>query len=204
MIFYLRSFKVKNISFSSIFGSVSILVATTLGIIVFNESIHPLKFVGILLVLCAIVMLNYRNVHLERNHFFSLISGLIFGICYTLDKSILQSVSTLVYMFWTFLFAALFGFLLQPKNIIDSVRGKKLSAYKLVVLSGTCYFLYNVCTFSAYRFGGEVGRVDAINNTAVFFFILFEYFILSHKIAVRRKIVAAVIAYVGVAILGFF
>jgi drug/metabolite transporter (DMT)-like permease len=47
MIFYLRSFKVQNISFSQIFFSLSVIVSTTLGIVLFKESVSPLKLLGI-------------------------------------------------------------------------------------------------------------------------------------------------------------
>lgn len=204
MVFYLRSFKVKNISYSSIFGSFSVVVSTALGIMVFGESTDPMKFIGILFILVAIVLVNYRNVHLEKNHFYSLLSGALFGICFTLDKSILQSVSTPVYMFWTFLGASLFGFLFHPKSVLTSLKGKGFEAYRLIIVSGLCYFAYNALTFTAYTIGGEVGKVDAINNTTVFWIILFEYFILMHKVSIKKKLAAAILAYIGVALLGFF
>ena len=72
MILYLKSFKVKNISISVIFISSSIIVSTFLGIIFFSESLDSLKFLGIALVLMAIVVVNYKNVTLEKNHLFGL------------------------------------------------------------------------------------------------------------------------------------
>jgi drug/metabolite transporter (DMT)-like permease len=204
MIFYLRSFKVKNISYSSIFGSISVVVSTTLGIMVFQEGTQLVKFLGILLILFAIIALNYKNVHLEKNHFYSLLSGMLFGICVTFDKSILQEISTPVYMFWVFLFGALFGFLARPMSVIRSVKGKSFGSYRLIAFSGICYFIFNLLTFSAYVVGGEVGKVDAINNTTVFWIILFEYFILTHAAAIKRKLAVAAVAYTGIVLLGFF
>lgn len=204
MRFYLRSFKVKSISFSAIFGSISVVVSTVLGIIFFQETTHVMKFIGIALVLSAIVLLNYRNVHLERNHFYSLLSGIIFGVCFTLDKSIVTVLPLWVFVFWNFLIVSLIGFLMNAKHIVTAVKGKPLSAYKLIIVSGIAYFIYNLCTFSAYQVGGEVGKVDAINNTAVFFIIAFEYLILMHKMSIKRKVFAAIIAYIGIALLGLF
>jgi drug/metabolite transporter (DMT)-like permease len=84
MIFYLKSFKVKNISFSAIFVSCSVIVSTALGIIFLNESWHILKFIGIALILLAIFFLNYKNVGVEKNNYYGLAAGLMFGISYTL------------------------------------------------------------------------------------------------------------------------
>ncbi len=47
MILYLRSFKVKNISLTVVFGSASVVVSTTLGIIFSKKGFHIIKLVGI-------------------------------------------------------------------------------------------------------------------------------------------------------------
>src|SRR5258708_1311231 len=160
MIFYLRSFKVKNISFSTIFASVSVPIATFLGIVFFNESTSLTKFLGIVLILLSIISLNLRNTSLEKNHFFGLLAGVMFGVAYTLDKSILQTVSPLIYIFWAFFLVSFWGFLLIPKQVIKSVKNRPSSALIPIAISGIGYFFYNFFTFNAYKLGGEVGRVD--------------------------------------------
>lgn len=202
MVFYLRSFKVRNISFSAIFISGSVVITTTMGIIFFDEGIYATKFVGIALVLLAIILLNWRNSSLEKNHYYGLLAGALFGVTYVLDKSIVGKIEPLVYIFWAFFLVAFFGFLMNPKGVIDSVRGKTLRAFKPVVFSGLGYFFYNLFTFYAYRQGGEVGKVDAINNTQVFLIILFEILILKRTRSIALKIITACLAVAGVVILG--
>ncbi len=203
MIFYLRSFKVKNISISAIFVSFSTVISTSLGIIFFHESLDPPKFLGIGLILGAIISLNLKNIHLEKNHFYGLLAGIMFGVTYSLDKSILiTGIHPLIYVFWAFMLVPVFGFLFSIKEVITNLQGKKLTDFKSIYISGFGYFIYNLCTFFAYRLGGEVGRIDAINNSQIFLIILFEYFILKHQDALLRKIVTAAIAYTGVVILG--
>jgi drug/metabolite transporter (DMT)-like permease len=203
MIFYLKSFKVKNISISAIFVSFSAIVSTFLGIIFFAESTSVVKFFGIFLILMAIIMANYKNVILEKNHWYGLVAGCIFGICYTFDKSIILDIHPLVYIFWTFSMIAVWGFLLGTKRVVRSLKDKKLNAYKPIFISGVGYFLYNFFTFTAYRLGGEVGRIDAINNSQIFLIILFEFFILKHTQGTMRKILSAGLAVAGVLMLGF-
>ncbi len=203
MLFYLKSFKVKNISISTIFTSLSAIVSTTLGIIFFSESTHFLKFVGIGLVLVAIVVANYKNSILEKNHFYALVAGLFFGILYALDKSIVADIHPLVYIFWSFAMIAVWGFILGGKSVVGSLKGKELSSLKPIAISGVGYFLYNFFTFTAYTFGGEVGRVDAINNAQIFLIIIFEFFILKHTKGTARKLLSAGLAIAGILILGF-
>jgi drug/metabolite transporter (DMT)-like permease len=203
MVFYLKSFKVKNISLSVIFVSLSAIVSTSLGIIIFSESASYGKFLGIASILVAIAIANYKNAILEKNHWYGLAAGAIFGIAYTFDKSIVADIHPLVYIFWSFSMVSAWGFALGSKLVIDSVRGKKLEAYGPIVLSGAGYFLYNFFTFTAYRFGGEVGRIDAINNSEVFLIILFEFFVLRHTKGTVIKMLSAGLAIVGIIVLGW-
>jgi len=202
MVFYLKSFKVKNISISAIFVSFSAIVSTTLGIIFFSESVNPMKFVGIVLILIAIISANLKNPVLEKNHFYGLLAGLIFGVGYTLDKAIVSDTHPLVYIFWAFMMIAAWGFFLGNKSVINSIKDKKLISHKPIVISAIGYFLYNFFTFTAYTYGGEVGRIDAINNSQVFLIILFEFFILKHTEGTARKLLSAGLAVAGIFILG--
>ncbi len=203
-VFYLRSFKVENISLSGIFGSLSIVVSTILGIYFFNESVTGMKFLGIGLIIIAIFSLNFRNAVLEKNHFLGLLSGALFGICYTIDKGLVETIPPIVYIFWNFLFLSFFAFIANPKEVISSARGNISGVYKLIIFSGIFYLLYNIFTFTAYTVGGEVGKVDAINYGQVFLIILFEYIVLKHRSSLGRKLVAAAMAFAGIFILGVY
>ena len=204
MIFYLRSFKVNNISFSSILVSISVVVSTLIGILWFGESVTFTKFTGIFLILVAIIGVNYKNIHIEPNHKWGLIAGIMFGMTYSLDKLIVNKIQPLVYIFWGFMFVSLFGFLQGPKKIIENIKKSEIRDYLPIFISGLGYFVYNMCTFYAYRLGGEVGRIDAINNSQIFLLILFEYIIFKHTRGVARKIIFAGVAFTGVYILGNF
>lgn len=203
-LFYAKSFQVKNISVSSIFGSLSIVVSTCLGIYFYNEGTHFIKFVGIAAILVSIVILNIRNAALEKNHFYGLAAGALYGLCYVLDKGNVQSITPPVYVFWLFLFTAFFVFIFNPKEVIVSIRDESFPTFKIIVLSSIGFLLYNLLTFMAYTTGGEVGKVDAINNSQVFLIIIFEYFILRQKTSIGRKLLAAAIAFGGVLILGLY
>ncbi len=201
--FYLKSFRVENISYSSIFVSLSAIVSTTLGIIFFNEGVSLIKFIGIGLVLISVISLNISNGAIEKNHLYGLLAGTCFGIMYTLDKSIVTRTHPVLYIFWAFFLVSLLGFFLNAKNTIATVKTLKLNDFLPVFVSGFGYLIYNFCTFIAYNLGGEVGKIDAINNSQIFLIILVEFFIFKQKEGIKRKLITAVIAFTGVAILGY-
>ena len=202
MVLYLKSFKVKNISFSAILISSSAIISTFLGILFFSESVTGLKFFGIFLILAAVVVVNFKNADIEKNHIFGLFAGLIFGVAFTIDKRLMQDIPPLVYIFWSFPLISIWGLSFGYKKVTCSIKGKKFSAYKPIAISEIGYLLFNIATFSAYHAGGEVGRVDAINTTYIFIIILFEYFFLKSKSGVKRKLIATFLAFLGILSLG--
>ena len=162
-----------------------------------------LKFLGIGLILVAIILINYKKAIIEKNHFYGLLAGFIFGINYTIDKSIVLDVEPLVYMFWLFLMISIWGLVFSGKSIAKILKDKKTIPFKSIIISGLGYVLFNLFTFIAYRNGGEVGRIDAINNSEVFLIILFEFFVMKHTEGTMRKLLSAGLAIVGIFILGW-
>jgi len=131
-----------------------------------------------------------------------LLAGLIFGLNYTLDKSLILDIHPLVYMFWLFSAIPILLFIFGSKSVLLSFKNKKIGAYKPIVISGLSYIIFNFLTFYAYRVGGEVGRVDAINNSEIFLIILFEFFVLKHTQGTIRKLFSASLAIAGIVMLG--
>ncbi len=202
MVWYLSSFRVKNISISTIFVSFSAVVATAIGILAFQESTSAFKFIGIACVLGAIIVLNLRNISVERNHLYGLLAGIGFGISNAMDKSLTLMIHPFVYIAVGFTITAFFGFLQKPSEILDAIKKSHRQDYLPIIVSGCGYFIYNIATFFSYRLGGEVGRVDAINNSQVFVILLFEVIVLKQTRGIVRRVLAAIVAFTGVALLG--
>ena len=204
--FYFKSFQVKNISISVIFISTSIFVSTSIGMLFFGETSYPIKYIGLALIFLSIVLLNLRRSIIEKNHIYGLLAGWMFGILYSIDKSLVTQSSPMVYAFWAFLSLSLVNLIVNPISSIKSITYSfKNNFYIIQILFLSCigYFLYNFLTYNAYSVGGEVGRIDAINNTYVFIIIMYEYFILRHTQGIYIKIASSFIAIFGVLVLGF-
>lgn len=202
MVYYLRSFKVTSISFSCIFISWSAVISTILGIIFFAEVVNISKLLGIMAVLVAIVVLNLRNLQLEKNHLYALYAGILFGVVVTIEKKLALGIHPILLIFWLCLFTAVFGFLINISGMLQLLKCLGSKDIGKIMLSGLFYFAFNYCTFSAYTHGGEVGPVDAINNCQVFLIILIEYFIFRQKIGVVRKLGSSALAGLGIYLLG--
>ncbi|MEK7646509.1 MAG: EamA family transporter [Patescibacteria group bacterium] len=180
------------------------MVSTCLGIYFYSEGTSLVKFAGIIAILLSIVILNIKNVSLEKNHFYGLAAGFFYGICFVIDKGTVATITPAVYVFWLFLLSAFLCFMSNPKEVVVSIRNESFPTFKIIILTNICFLLYNLLTYTAYTAGGEVGKVDAINSSQIFLIILFEYFILKHKGSIGRKLLAATIAFAGVLIIGVY
>jgi drug/metabolite transporter (DMT)-like permease len=101
------------------------------------------------------------------------------------------------------LYGLIAGIIFGIKQTIYSLKNKQITDYKPIIISGFGYFFYNFFTFLAYVFGGEVGRIDTINNSEVFLIIVFEFFFLKHTKGIQRKIFTAILSLIGIIILGW-
>jgi len=202
--FYLRSFKVESISYSVILVSSSAIFSTILGILVFHEASNFLKFSGIFLILLAIFLSNVKNEKFQKASLWGLVAGFFYGTMYVFDKYLVLEVDPFVYIFWSFLFTSCFLFLRKPAYIFGKIATLRLLDIRNIFLSGIAYLIYNLFTFLSYIYGGEVGKVDAINNSQIFLIILFEIAILKQKQNVFRKLGSFLLAIIGIYILSSY
>lgn len=76
---YYSSYKGSSAGLSTILGTVSMIMSTTLGIIFLNESVNIFKILGILLVFGAIIFARFtRNLHFDKYNLLAM-SGVLYG-----------------------------------------------------------------------------------------------------------------------------
>jgi drug/metabolite transporter (DMT)-like permease len=96
-LFY-TSYKTGSASVNSILLSSSIIISSILGVIFFNESTSLIKVIGSLIVISAIIYLNYdKKSKLTKGNYLALSGAVLYGIAFTLDKSISIALSPHLY-----------------------------------------------------------------------------------------------------------
>jgi drug/metabolite transporter (DMT)-like permease len=199
---YYSSYKEGSVSISNILVGISSVVSTFLGIVFFKESSNIFKLIGLLLVITAIVYVNYsKNQKLTKSNLLALAGGIIFGTTFTIDKRFVLDIGPHLYQFLLCMSVPLVSLLFRGRKIISELKNIKQSDFKIMLTSAFFFFGYNKLLFWAYQKSGEVGRIDAINNTVIFFVIILEFLILKEKSNILRKFIAASIAFVGVTLL---
>jgi len=200
--FYYQSFKSKSVSISAVLATISSVMTTFLGIVLYNESTHPLKFIGSAFILSAIFLVNFhKNSHFDKYNFYALLGGIFYGFAYALDKHFVLNSSPDFYQIMLCFAVGMASLIFSPVRIVRELK-KYHSGLLLSILSSTVFFfLYQKFYFLAYTRGGEVGRIDVLNNTTIFIVIILEYYLLKDRSNLRQKLLSAVVAVIGATLL---
>lgn len=197
---YYTSYKANSASFSIVLGSFSAVVSTTLGILLLGEALSWQKILGVVLVLAGIAYVNYRKGEkLSLYNLYALAGGFFFGIAFTIDKSIVTTaLHPTMYVSLICFGVALVSFLASGKRIIQESKTLQVIDFRPMFFSALFGTLFNVFTQFSYINGGDVGKVDAINNSTVFGVILIELVVFKERESLRKKLLAASLAVIGI------
>jgi drug/metabolite transporter (DMT)-like permease len=200
--FFYASYKSNSVSISATLGTVSSVITTILGIILFAESTSLLKFIGGIIILASIIFVNLsKSVRPDKYNLLALAGGACYGLAYTLDKSFVLGLNPIVYQAILSLSVAIFSFVARPKLIITESRTIVRSTWRSILTAASFFFFYQFFLFNAYKHGGEVGRTDVFNNSSIFLVFLLEYLILKDKNNFKRKLMASSLAVFGATLL---
>lgn len=200
--FYYQSFKSNSVSISAVLAMVSSVITTFLGIILYHESISYQKIIGATIVLLAIIFVNYqKNQKLDKYNLYALLGGIFYGFAYTFDKHFVVTTSPDFYQMYLCFAVGIASFIFSPKKIVSELSQFSSNLIFSILSSIVFFFLYQKFYFLAYNRGGEVGRIDVLNNTTIFIVIFLEFILLKEKSDLTKKIIGAIFATIGVTLL---
>jgi len=195
---YYQSFKGNSVSLSVILCSITSVITMIVGIVFFNESMALLKFIGGALILVAIFIVNYtKKQKFDKYNVFALTGGILYGISYSIDKNIVGSMNPIIYQAIICFLVAFFSLVFKPKLIVKESKLINKVAIKSMFGAAVLFYLYQVCLFNAYKYGGEVGKISFISNTSIFIVFISEMLILKNTSDIFRKILGSVIVFIG-------
>jgi len=196
--FYYQSYKGNSVALSVILASVTSIVTTIAGILFFAESTALLKFIGSGLILVAIIVVNYtKNQKLDKYNIYALSGGILYGISYSLDKDLVGSMNPLIYQAIICFLVAFFSLIFRPKLIFKETKLIDKIAIKSMLGAAFLFYLFQVCLFNAYKYGGEVGKISFISNTSIFLVFILEMILLKNTSNLFKKIIGSIIVFSG-------
>ncbi len=203
-LFY-TSYKGNSPSISLILQSFSVIITTSLGILFFAESRSDIKFIGIGIIILAILIANYNpKEKFSKYNLLALGGACLYGIAYTIDKQFSITMNPHIYQILFCYAIAIMTLVFRGNKVVKDLKKVDFGLFKIIFGSAILFFIFNKLNFVAYSIGGEVGKIDAINNSVIFFVIILEILILKDKSSLARKISGSILCFAGILLLGFY
>jgi drug/metabolite transporter (DMT)-like permease len=184
-----------QITFSSI-----LVFNTVLSVLFLNLSLGLLNFLGVLLLLAAITIVNTGKVELNRRGvILMLIAALCFSAFQLASSELSKQVSAATYLLIAYLGSALIILAIKWRPISHDVLDmKKLKTTLPIVfataLPSTGNFLF---AYYAYRGAPEPAKVAMLLTSQVVLTVILSYLFLKERHHLLRKITAAVLVVIS-------
>lgn len=210
---YYSSYKTEHASTITVLMMLSIVVSTIFGQIVFHEDISMFQWLGIVIVLIAVLRINIGKfskdsfkeiLKLNRAKKIAILGSCLYGLGFSIAKLVVQDINPHYYQFLDVAVGLPFYFILDYKEVTTQIRAlsknKTFWAFAPIIL---LYFFYNKCKYLAFSKGIALPVADAVDNTVVFIILGVEYFILRIKQDnYLEKLLLSLMAFVGVVLIG--
>lgn len=206
---YYQSYKTESASTSTVLMMFSIVVSTILGQLLFKEIITLQQWIGILIVLIAVLWINiggFTKEHIlnlfkpSKGKQYAIIGACLYGLGFGLTKLIVTDINPHYYQLIDNLIALplflIFSFNSAKEQIKVVLNPKVFISFIPIML---LYFLYNKLKYSAFSLNIQLPVADAVDNTVVFVILAMEFFIFKERDRdIKQKILISILAFIGI------
>lgn len=204
--FYYTGLKKTELSLTAILESTGAIYSLLLGSLFLGESIVSTKFVGIFLIIIAILIVSVKNKVSKFNKYTWIILFAIFfyALGAVFDKKLNSFGNPLSYLTLSFASAGISMLLVYfkrtKKAFKETFRNKNF--WIGILTNGLLYSLGFWALFEAYNRGGEVSRMFPITLSMSVIIPLLGIIFLKERDNIFKKLIAMVIMVLGLWILG--
>lgn len=184
-----------QIAFSSI-----LIFNTILALMFLNLHLTPMNYLGIFILILAILLVVTGKVELHpRGVSLMILSALLFSVFQLASSELSKQVTAPTYLLIAYLGSAIVIFVLKFKTIIADIANSKsvksvvgIPLVSAIPSVGNFFFAY-----VAYRIAPQGAKVAMLLTSQVVFTVILSYFFLNEKTNIRKNIFAATLVVVA-------
>lgn len=196
-----------DLSETTILDSSGVIWSLILGAILLGEQPTWNKVIGIVFILAAILIIAIKKgnrVHFTKYQILILIAPFFYSLAAVFDNRLLTFSNPISYLSLSFLIAGCCMFLTNIGRLKTAGLPmlRDISIVKILIVNGFFLTLTYTLVYAAYNLGGEVSRMYPIQQVESVIVPLLSIYILKEKDRIPQKIVAAVVGFLGVIIIG--
>ncbi len=177
---------------------------TILAAIIFLGEVFSTKqLLGTGLILSSVALVSWqKGLKLNSGILISALAALCFGLAFANDAFVIRNFDVPSYLAMAFILPALAVWIVTPSSAskIRSMLTKDFLS-KLGLL-GILYAVSAITIFLAYQVGRNAAQIAPLNQTATIVTVVLAIVFLKEKAQLARKIIGAVLSFIGVVLVG--
>lgn len=199
-IFIFSALKIIDASeFTIVFASRA-LWAIIGAIIFLKESFSSQQALGTLLIILSVIIVSWKKQKFTFNKgfVFSVLAAAFIGLAFTNDAFIVQNFDVPSYLTIAFIIPALAVWIIYPKS---AMKIRPLFEKQTLLKLGLLSFFSAISTitfFLAYQVGKNASQIATLNQIATIVIVVLSVIFLRERSDLLRKLLGAVISFVGV------
>lgn len=200
-VLYFKGLEKLDASNAQVIFSSILIWGTVLSIAFLGSNFKLQQLVGVLVLLGAIILIQYKRQTTLFNSSSLLILGAAacFAVFQVTSAVLSKTISTGTYTFLAYAGGTLIVGLVYRKRVFADLSsiGNQASAFLLTSMTGSLSVAYAIFAFLAYRSAPDRGVVVLLLTTQVIFGVVLAVIFLKERQRIPRKILAAILAVMG-------
>lgn len=186
-----------QVAFSSI-----LIWGVILSILILNSSFSYKQLVGIVLMLLAIILIQYRkgSNKYDVNVLYILVSAFFFAFFQVISASISKKVGTSTYLIFPYFGNSLILLIVFLKQVVadfNKLKTQLKNTWTRTLFASGSTLLYTTFSYLAYKVAPDSGVVVVLLTCQVVLSVIFGAIFLKEREFLLRKLLAAVLAFVS-------
>jgi len=170
-----------------------------------SEFLTAQQWLGAVLIFASIYVVTQKSGEkfaLTKYDTFSILAAMAFGFANTNDRFMLKTFNLYPYVSIAFIFPAVFTALVKPKHLKSLRVFADKTIFKNMVFLCLFYTVSSLTFFRALQIAPNSSQVVAVNLTSVILTVLLAIVFLKERENLRRKILGAVLSFIGLLLVG--
>lgn len=201
--FLFKGLKIIEASETAILWSSKSIWTMMTAIIFLKEPLDLKRILGMLLIITAIIVINWRRKEwkLNKGHLFILIGAICAGIAFTNDAFLLNYFELLPYLAIVSLFPPLLLLAIRPKAISKFRLFLDKKRLFLMIITSFLISIAALTIYASYQQGGDASQVIPLSQSYIILIVIFAFIFLKERSHFSRKLIGSLLAFVGVLLL---
>ena len=188
-----------QVSVVTIIGQLSTVFLLIYGILFFREPFHVNKFLGVLLILIANILIRYSKGKFDFNKYvvIAIVSTLAFVTAISIDIGISAQFNLPIYIMLTLIVPASFimiGEKIKFREVFEEFKTKDKKYYILTGIAWALTIFFSLRTFQL----GSVTTIVPLQASSVLLNVLVAHFVMGEKKDGVKKIISAILVILGI------